>query len=195
MKKKIIGGVILILVIAISVFAITSYTTGEGDRASVSDVTEEVDTNTELNVNKVEVDRSKSKFEFEGFAVGKSHVATFDDWNGFLIFDENNKLIGGEGIIKPESVNTGIDRLNTHLKSDDFFDVAQFPEITFKTISIEGNNVKGLLAFRGVTKEVSFPAVITENSISAEFFLDTTPFSFKYTAVNKEVRIKFDLIV
>ena len=81
------------------------------------------------------------------------------------------------------------------MKSDDFFDVAQFPEITFKTISIEGNNVKGLLAFRGVTKEVSFPAVITENSISAEFFLDTTPFSFKYTAVNKEVRIKFDLIV
>ena len=41
-------------------------------------------------------------------------------------------------------------------------------------------------------RKVNFPAIITPEGISAEFFLDTTPFNFKYVGINPEVRIKFN---
>ena len=50
----------------------------------------------------------------------------------------------------------------------------------------------GNLLFRGVEKELTVPVTMSDNQISTEFFLDTTPFNLKYTGVNKEVRIKFD---
>lgn len=57
------------------------------------------------------------------------------------------------------SVNTGVEPRNNHLKSADFFDVAQYPTITFQTTSlkkVKGNQYKlaGELTMHGVTKPV-----------------------------------------
>ncbi len=35
--------------------------------------------------------------------------------------------------IKPNSINTGVEARDNHLKSADFFDVEQYPTITFKS--------------------------------------------------------------
>ena len=142
--------------------------------------------------SKVAVDVAKSSFNFEGFGPGRSHVGTFNDWGGFL-FVEDGKIIGLESRINAASVDTGIDRLNGYLPGKEFFDAAKFPEITFVSNSMSATEMSGVLVFRGVSEQISFPIETTENGISADFILDTTVFGMKYVAVNKEVRIFFEL--
>lgn len=75
--------------------------------------------------------------------------------------------------IKAESIDTGIDARDDHLRTSDFFDVEQFPEITFisEVITKKGESflVKGLFTMHGVTKTIEFPLIITgkdgENTI------------------------------
>ena len=62
--------------------------------------------------------------------------------------------------VKTESVDTGIAKRDTHLKSPDFFNAVQFPTISFKSRSVasagEGAyDVTGDLTLHGVTKPVA----------------------------------------
>ena len=62
------------------------------------------------------------------------------------------------------SINTGNDQRNTHLKSPDFFDAAQFGTLTFKSTSfqkVSDKNYKlaGSLTLHGVTKPVTLDVV------------------------------------
>lgn len=59
------------------------------------------------------------------------------------------------------SVNTGVDQRDGHLKSADFFDVANFPTLTFATTSVSKTSenhykLSGNLTLHGVTKPVAF---------------------------------------
>lgn len=61
--------------------------------------------------------------------------------------------------IKVASIDTNNQKRDDHLRSADFFDAEQFPDITFKSKSVKaaGKNkltVTGDLTIRGVTKEV-----------------------------------------
>ena len=60
--------------------------------------------------------------------------------------------------IDVSTVDTGEDARNTHLKTPDFFDLAQFPTATFKSTSVaksaNGFTVAGDLTLHGVTKPV-----------------------------------------
>jgi len=62
---------------------------------------------------------------------------------------------------KVESVDTGVAGRDNHLRTADFFDVAQFPEMTFKSTKVEkkGNGylMHGDFTLKGVTKQISFP--------------------------------------
>ena len=64
-----------------------------------------------------------------------------------------------EATIDVSSINTRDEKRDGHLKSPDFFDVAKFPTITFKSKKVakagEGKlKVTGDLTIHGVTKEV-----------------------------------------
>jgi polyisoprenoid-binding protein YceI len=64
-----------------------------------------------------------------------------------------------EASIDTASIDTRNDQRDTHLKSPDFFDVAKFPTMTFKSKKIEKTGdgkakVTGDLTLHGVTKEV-----------------------------------------
>ena len=61
--------------------------------------------------------------------------------------------------VKADSVDSRIGKRDDHIKSPDFFNVKEFPTITFKAASLkkgaDGNySGKGDLTFRGVTKAV-----------------------------------------
>ena len=63
------------------------------------------------------------------------------------------------------SINTDNEKRDGHLKSPDFFDVAKFSSLTFKSKSVKkvaGNKytIIGDMTMHGVTKMVSFEAVI-----------------------------------
>ena len=64
--------------------------------------------------------------------------------------------------IDAASVNTDNEMRDAHLRKADFFDVAQFPTITFKSTSVKevakGKlEVTGDFTMHGVTKKVTFP--------------------------------------
>jgi len=63
------------------------------------------------------------------------------------------------------SINTDNEKRDEHLKNSDFFDVAKFPTLTFKSTSFKKAKaantyiVKGNLTMHGVTKPVTLTAV------------------------------------
>ncbi|MDH5258322.1 MAG: YceI family protein [Gammaproteobacteria bacterium] len=62
-------------------------------------------------------------------------------------------------VIDAASIYTGFKKRDDHLRSPDFFNVVEYPEITFKSTSakLSGNSgtVKGDLTIMGVTKNVT----------------------------------------
>jgi polyisoprenoid-binding protein YceI len=144
----------------------------------------------ETQGTEVPINKEVSSFTFEGYAPGKSQDGTFEEIEGFLLKEENN-VVGMQGVIQAASVNTEIEGLDDHLKKDDFFDVEVYPTIEFISTSIENNQMSGTLIFHGVAKSVVFPVETTENSVSADFLLDTTDFNMKNAGVDKNVKITF----
>ena len=58
-------------------------------------------------------------------------------------------------IIEVGSVNTKNDDRDKHLMSEDFFNVASFPKMTFVSKSFDGDKLIGDLTIRDITKEVT----------------------------------------
>lgn len=70
-----------------------------------------------------------------------------------------------EATIKVESINTDNANREKHLKSDDFFNAEKFPEMKFKSTSVEkvgekNYKITGDLTIRDVTKKVTFDATL-----------------------------------
>jgi polyisoprenoid-binding protein YceI len=87
---------------------------------------------------------------------------TFDQWEGTLEFDgENLATLGAEVTIQAQSINTQNDDRDEHLRSPDFFDVEQFPTITFVSKRAESTEdgwvLVGDFTMHGVTREVAIP--------------------------------------
>jgi polyisoprenoid-binding protein YceI len=85
----------------------------------------------------------------------------FARWAG-TILAENGDLGRAtvDVVIDATSIDTGVGDRDTHLKSADFFNVATYPEITFKGTRVERQGedqlkVIGDLTIRGVTREVA----------------------------------------
>jgi polyisoprenoid-binding protein YceI len=135
---------------------------------------------------------TSSHISFEGFGPGKSHIGKFTNWNGELYIEKSN-IVGFEGTIQANTVDTTIEKLDTHLKSDDFFDIEKYPTIEFESINLNNNQLSGDLTFLGTKKEINFPVIITDNSISADFVLDTKQFGKMSDLANSDVRIFFEL--
>ena len=53
-----------------------------------------------------------------------------------------------------DSINTKNADRDTHLKSDDFFNAATFPEISFESRSFDGETLTGDLTIRDITKTI-----------------------------------------
>jgi polyisoprenoid-binding protein YceI len=71
------------------------------------------------------------------------------------------------------SINTGVEARNNHLKSPDFFNAAQFGTLTFKSTSftkIDAKNYKlvGDLTLHGVTKSVTLNVVFNGTIVNPQ---------------------------
>lgn len=83
------------------------------------------------------------------------------DWEGVLEWNpENPEQSSINVVIDAESIDSGVDEFDDHLRSADFFDVANYPEIAFESASVTrtGPNtgkVTGDLTIKGVTKPVT----------------------------------------
>ena len=91
----------------------------------------------------------------------------FDKTSGKIVLDRTAKTGSVEVTIDVASVDTGVDKLNEHLVSEDFFNAAKFPTMTFKATKIVFNgdtpaSVPGEITILGVTK----PATLTISRFS-----------------------------
>jgi polyisoprenoid-binding protein YceI len=97
------------------------------------------------------------------FTVGHLGVAKFtgrfDTLKGEIAADGSGGSVKAE--IDTASVNTGSAARDTHLRSPDFFNAAQFPKITFESTAVNlpasgDGTMNGNLTLHGVTKPVTF---------------------------------------
>ncbi|MEO1240785.1 MAG: YceI family protein [Pseudomonadota bacterium] len=90
------------------------------------------------------------------------------DWTGTLNWNAEDPAASSVNVtINAESIDTGVDVFDGHLKDDRFFDVANHPEITFVSTSVEktGDNtgeITGDLTIKGTTKPVTLDVVFNK---------------------------------
>lgn len=76
------------------------------------------------------------------------------------------------------SIDTNQEARDTHLKSAEFFDAEQYPAITFKSTSFDGEELKGDLTIKGITKPVTLEV---EHGGTATDFYGNTKAGFEVT--------------
>lgn len=106
-----------------------------------------------------------------GFSIRHLEIAwvegRFKDFKGTVRFDESDVTKSTvEFSAKIESIDTGVEPRDKHLRTADFFDAAKYPEMTFKSTRVERKGgdkyvLHGDFTLKGVTKPVALPFTVT----------------------------------
>jgi polyisoprenoid-binding protein YceI len=106
-----------------------------------------------------EIDPVHSELTFRVRHLVSWTPGTFTQWGGTIIADPDNLASGSVQVdIQTASLTTHHERRDNHLRSDDFFDAANHPVITFRSTRVEATadrlRVHGDLTIRGTTRPV-----------------------------------------
>jgi len=165
----------------------------------------------------------RSMVYWSGSKLAGTHTGTINVTDGKVGF-KDGKVTGGNFTIDLSSLvctdlaaGEGKEKLEGHLKSADFFDVANHPTAKFeitKVTALEGSTdsnslIYGNLTLKGVTKQVGFKAMVNNkgNGITVttpEFSINRTDFGMNYgsasltdvvkdKAINDEVKLTITL--
>ena len=120
----------------------------------------------------------------------------FGEFEGTINVAENIADSTAEATIKAASISTGNEDRDGHVKNEDFFNVEEYPELSFTTTNVnvdeDGNGtVTGDLTIKGTTKSVDLDV---EDVATAEVPFGNTRLGFEATAkINrKEFGIDFN---
>ena len=120
--------------------------------------------------NNYDVDPAHSSLQFSVRHLMMSNVrGTFNGVRGTVSYDPANPAQSAiEATIDMGSVNTHDEKRDGHLKSAEFFNVAEFPQMTFRSTKVEKDDneflVTGDLTLHGVTR----PVTLTVEDVSPE---------------------------
>ena len=140
-----------------SIFTITTFVVA----LLVSPLTAQVQ---ELELHKIDASHSVVSFEVRHL-VSKAR-GNFSQFEGTIYLNpEELEQSRVEFSVTSESINTNVEARDKHLRSEEFFWVDKYPQISFKsskieTVSAASNNlfnVTGTLNLRGVEKELVLP--------------------------------------
>lgn len=122
-------------------------------------------TSTKTGTTTYTIDASHSQV---GFSVKHMMFSTvrgnFRGFEGTIVVDNDNPANSTVNVtIDASTVSTGDEKRDEHLRSADFFDVATYPDITFKSTSIdfkddENFTINGELTIHGVTAPAKIKA-------------------------------------
>ena len=108
------------------------------------------------------IDAAHSGVTFQISHMGVSYIpGRFNEFSGNFTLDTSDPAKSAFALtIKTESVDTNNAGRDKHLRSPDFFNVKQFPAITFASTAVKaiegGYEVTGDLTLHGETKPVTF---------------------------------------
>jgi polyisoprenoid-binding protein YceI len=139
----------------------------------------------------------------------------FAELEGTIVADEadfENSQV--EATLKTASLDTRVDQRDTHLKSADFLDVENHPDVTFKSTSISGAKehfkLTGDLTIRGTTRPITLDVTFegtgkdpwggTRSSFSAKGKIDRRDFGLTWNValetggilVSNEIKINIE---
>jgi polyisoprenoid-binding protein YceI len=144
-----------------------------------------------------------SKIEWVGSKVTGKHEGGFRDFKGIVQVDPTAPEKGKVDVeIDATTLYTDSDKLVGHLKTADFFDVANHPKATFTTTDVKKGPDKwmitGNLTLRGITKSVTFPAKVNVAEggvdVDAEFAINRKDFAIVYPGMPDDL-IKDDVLL
>ncbi len=120
-------------------------------------------------------------------------VGRFDKWNATLTFSSADVTTGVLHIrIDAATVDTGSGMKNNKLKGKDFFDVEQYPTITFKTTKVVQTSpttfdVDGNFTIRGVSKIETLKLTIPRRQTGEDAIQGVLVFNRKHYGMNKGI--------
>jgi polyisoprenoid-binding protein YceI len=202
---------IALLFVAGIIMAACSVKNPDGEKAQTTEGAEvSAAQGTELAIN-----AAASKITWTGSKVTGTHTGNVALKSGAL-WVKDGQITGGNFVADLNTINdTDMEgeykaKLEGHLKSPDFFDVAKFPEATFEVTSVTPGaeagkvTIAGNLTLRGVTKNITFPATVTEATAtsakaSADFNVLREDWGIVYTGmaddlISKEFNLKIELV-
>lgn len=158
-----------VLALALAACSTTSLTEEEQAPAPESDAT--------FTGQHTEMDESQSVLSFIGTSNIINHEGKFNDFSVEIDTDATAPadLTKATIIVTAEVASIETDAgVSGHLQREDFFDVENYPTVTFVTTSIvsKGDDVytlTGDMTVKGKTMEMSFDAVITDEVLTTAF--------------------------
>ena len=149
----------------------------------VIDVTNTTSTNTTAELQGVWVlDASHSYVDFSIRHILAKSKGSFQTVEGVVDFSDNPSM---NVTIDVASINTSNEDRDIHLKTDEYFDTAKFPTMTFVSKSVnktsDGMIVTGDLTIKDITKEVELPL--------AYLGKQDTPWGFPSAAFEGEITV------
>jgi polyisoprenoid-binding protein YceI len=112
------------------------------------------------------VDPAHSSVEFSVKHMGIANVrGKFAEFEGELEVKADLTDCRAHGTVKAASIDTGEAQRDQHLRSPDFFNVEEFPEIGFESTRVEAlddesSRVYGNLTMHGITREIRLDVMV-----------------------------------
>lgn len=177
--------------------ATTTVTTTTSTTASVSPASPAVGPSQGDLVNgSYKLSTEESLISWEGtkpFLKGYIDTGTLQLKSGSSVSVSGGNITSGEFIIDMDSLavtsttNTKVaaDKLEEHLRSDDFLSIETYPEARFVIKNVTSGTVTGDLTIKNITKTITFPAKIASESdtrivADASVILNRTNWDIRY---------------
>ena len=163
------------------------------------------------------IDDARSSITFKvrhmlGTAAGK-----FSDFAGTIDLDRERPENSSVNVrIQVKSIDSGIRKRDQHMLSPEFFDVAKFPDITFKSTSVKKTgpdmgDISGQFTMHGVTKplvlhvnflgltkedgsEITRWQITTDPLKRSEFGLLWSPTTERISMIGQEVNVAMTIV-
>ena len=147
---------------------------------------------------------SKVRFVIKNFGINTG--GTFDGLAGSITFDPSNLSGASFNVtVDAKTVDTDMEARDNHLRKAEYFDVEQYPKITFKSTKISTTNKEGYLYMFGVitikntSKEISFPFTQTSKDggilFEGEFKLNRRDFGVGGSSFSMSDELNVELSV
>ncbi len=168
------------------------------------------------NANDKMFNITDGQLQWTGTKVGGQHSGTIKIKSGDIAAS-NGQVSAGTVMIDMSSITVtdlkageGKEKLEGHLKNEDFFNTAAHPNATFKVTSAKGSGtsmeIVGDLTIKGITKSITIPANVAMagdkiSVVTPSFKINRTDWDVKYgsgligTAADKIIHDEIGLVL